>query len=119
MLPSRELDEAFRKLVSDDYSKFVDAADIVGSEDGATMNGQPVSAVGMFVRGIACDSHAKIAFDSHGHLWAALLYLLDDDGKAEVRYYTNVASDKHKLPAIFTDVRQDCRGDVVPVRSMP
>jgi uncharacterized protein len=119
VLPSRELDEAFRAMVGDDYGKFVDAADVVGSEQ-ATLNGKPVTAVGMFVRGIACYSHGTIAFDGHGHLWAALLYIEDggDDGKSELRYYTNVAVDKHKLPDVFAHERKDCRGDV-PVRMMP
>jgi hypothetical protein len=44
---------------------------------------------------------------------------LDDKGNAEVRDYTNVASDKHGFPALFKDVRQSCRGDAVPVHMMP
>ena len=119
VLPSRELDRVFRALAGDDYGKFVDAADVVGSNH-ATLNGRPVTAVSMFVRGIACYSHAIVAFDDRGHLWAALLYIVDDggDGKSELRYYTNVAGDKHELPAAFSDERKDCRGDV-PVHMMP
>lgn len=117
VLPSRELDQAFRALVGDDYGKFIEAADVVGSNR-EKLNGHPVTAVGMFVRGIACDSHATIAFDGRGHLWAALLYA-EADGKTELRYYTNVGSDKHELPDAFADMRKDCRGDVAPVRTMP
>lgn len=118
VLPSAELDKAFRAMVGDDYPKFVDAADVAGTPDHATLNGKPVSVVGMFVRGIACDSHASIAYDEHGHLWAALLYLIDEN-KSEVRYYTNVASDKRELPKLFASERKDCRSDAVPVRIMP
>jgi uncharacterized protein len=119
VLPSRELDGTFRAMVGKDYDKFVETADVVGAND-EKLNGNPVTVVGMFVRGVACYTKSMIVYDARGHQWAALWTVPDASAsKVEVRYYTNVAGDKHTLPALIASQREACPGDTVQVRMMP
>ena len=73
----------------------------------------------MFVRGVACDTKSILIYGANGNVWAAVWEPAPiPQGAVEMRYYTNVAADKDKLPATIADDREACSGETVTVRMM-
>ena len=119
-----EQDDAIRKLLGSDYDALVATAGSVG--EGSAAAGMPgVTVVSAFVRGIACDTKSTVMYDANGHYWVALWSPQPQSGKGgtsitELRYYTNVAADKKKLPGpIAAQRNQVCPSEQEVVRMMP
>jgi hypothetical protein len=76
--------------------------------------------VSMQVRGLACNTKSILMYDDHGHLWAAVWKAISNpEDVVELRYFTNVASDKNKLPKTISAWREACPGETVRVVMMP
>jgi len=119
VLQSKAQDNAVRKLLGNDYETMVATADMVDNHsDNLDSNGANV--VSMTVRGIACNTKSILMFDEKGHLWAAVWKPLSNpENVVELRYYTNVSSDKNTLPKTISAWREACPGDTVRVVMMP
>ncbi|MFX1677218.1 hypothetical protein PWR63_34145 [Paraburkholderia sp. A2WS-5] len=106
-----------------DYDALVATAGSVG--EGSAAAGMPgVTVVSAFVRGIACDTKSTVMYDANGHYWVALWSPQPQSSKGgtsitELRYYTNVAADKKKLPGpIAAQRNQVCPSEQEVVRMM-
>ncbi|MDR2875442.1 MAG: lysozyme inhibitor LprI family protein [Methylobacillus sp.] len=110
-----EQDAAIRKLTGKDYSTLVMTADVISdtSED-AKMPG--VTMISTYVRGLASSVRAIVMRDEQDHYWIGV-WQDADGGKVEMRYYTNVAADKKKLPKAIANEVDPANG--VVVRMMP
>ncbi|MCM2551633.1 lysozyme inhibitor LprI family protein [Burkholderia glumae] len=112
-------DEALHRLLGKDYATMVASAGAVDTQaDNLDGNGARVTS--MFVQGIACDTKSVLMSDGHGRLWAAVWEAGAPPGPAAMRYYTNVAADKQRLPKTIAAANaQTCPGETVRVTMMP
>ncbi len=118
VLQTTAQDNVLRKLLGKDYDTMAKTANIQVNDDNLDGNGATV--VSMFVRGLACNTKSVLMFDIKGHLWAAVWESVSNSPDiVELRYYTNVASDKNTLPKTISAQREACPGDTVRVRMMP
>lgn len=118
VLQTTAQDNVLRQLLGKDYDTMVKTANIQVNDDNLDGNGATV--VSMFVRGVACNTKSILMFDLKGHLWAAVWESVSNSPDiVELRYYTNVASDKNTLPKTISAQREACPGDTVRVRMMP
>jgi uncharacterized protein len=116
VLQTTAQDNALRKLLGTDYKTMVATANMIDDQQ-ENLDGNGATVVSMFVRGIACNTKSMLMFDSKGNQWAAVWEPLSEN-IVELRYYTNVISDKHALPKTISAQRQAC-GETVRVRMMP
>lgn len=118
VLQTTAQDNALRKLLRKDYDTMVATADMV-DDHMDNLDGNGATVVSMAVRGIACNTKSVLMFDGKGHQWAAVWEPLSaPENIVELRYYTNVISDKHTLPKTISAEREAC-GETVRVRMMP
>lgn len=112
-------DEALHRLLGKDYATMVATAGAVDTQaDNLDGNGARVTS--MFVQGIACDTKSVLMSDDRGQLWAAVWEAGAPPAPATMRYYTNVAADKHRLPKTIAAANtQTCPGETVRVTMMP
>jgi hypothetical protein len=84
-----KMDERFRKLVGDDYQKFVDTANVYIYQPDIDNIGATV--VSMWVRG-AANSQTAIIMYTAGNIWAARVYP-DKNGKLQLSYFSTLGND--------------------------
>jgi hypothetical protein len=73
----------------------------------------------MEVRGVACNTKSILMYDDKGHLRAAeRMAISNPEYVVELRYFTNVASDKNTLPKTISAWREACPGETVRVVMM-
>jgi uncharacterized protein len=120
VLQSKAQDDAVRKLLGDDdYQAMVATADLV-DDHAEDLDGKGANVVSMQVRGVACNTKSILMYDDKGHLWAAVWKAISNpEDVVELRYFTNVASDKNTLPKTISAWRAACPGETVRVVMMP
>ncbi|WP_186110903.1 lysozyme inhibitor LprI family protein [Burkholderia gladioli] len=112
-------DAALRKLLGRDYRTMVATASVVDTQ-ADNLDGNGARVVGMFVQGVACDTKSVLMSDAQGHLWAGVWEAGAVSAPAQLRYYTNVAADKQRLPRTIAAANAEtCPGEPVSVRMMP
>ncbi|MBS1796443.1 MAG: hypothetical protein JSS81_21515 [Acidobacteria bacterium] len=95
VFPNARIEQRFRELTKKDYDTFLDAFHQIYTMDDLDKFGAKVYSG--CVEGICPWFTAIIMYDPKGSFWAAVLH--DEDGQPQsVRYYTNVAGWKTKLP---------------------
>ncbi|AWK14506.1 hypothetical protein SK355_05795 [Candidatus Fukatsuia symbiotica] len=98
------LDKLFKQLVSDYYSRFVKTANVyVYSNDLDNMGAKVLS---LWVRGMANKQAAIIMYTPGGKIWAACVEP-DRLGELKVNYWSNVSTDKNKMPKTLTVWQQN------------
>ncbi|MDZ5471866.1 hypothetical protein SM124_08900 [Bacillus sp. 31A1R] len=88
--------DAFRKMVGKDYSKFVDSMQIIYEDSDRDNLKAKVYSGG--VRGLYTIMEAVVMHNSKGQMWAAVIV----DGE-KIHYYSNVKSYKKKYPKTFKE----------------
>jgi uncharacterized protein YecT (DUF1311 family) len=105
-------DVAVRKLLGKDYEALLDDVNMRATE---TANG--ITTTQLWVRGIANTNAAIVMDDARGDFHIGLL-VLDKGDQVRMRYYTNVAADKHALPKPVRDWH-DQIDTAIPIDMMP
>ena len=109
-------DNTFRKLLGKDYDIMVATDNVPDQPDNLDGNGATV--VGMHSGLDTCNGKWVLMYDAKGHQWAAVWDSLSNrQGIVDLRYYTNVISDKQILPKTIS--AEECSGETVRVRMMP
>lgn len=96
VFPGKILDDKFKKLVGvPEYENFLNAFQLINEEE--DLDGFNAKVFSACVRGICISATGIIMFNSSGEIWAAVA---DDKYPKDyfVKYYTNVAAWRGKLP---------------------
>lgn len=86
---------AFEALVGADFERFALTANYSTQIETTRAN---VEAYSLWVRGIALFRNSVVMFSVDGRIWAAVFAEETYGENNEIWYYTNVESDKHRLP---------------------
>ena len=82
------------------------------------LDGNGATVVGMQSGLDTCNGKWVLMYDAKGHQWTAGWDSLSNpQGIVELRYYTNVTSDKQILPKTIS--AEECPGETVRVHMMP
>lgn len=99
ILPDRATDEAFRRLVGNDYQKYVNTAtDFTYSDEIDNMGATVVS---MWMEGMANRRAAIIMTTPHGQIWA-LRVEPASTGSGVILHYSTTEADKTRMPKTLT-----------------
>jgi hypothetical protein len=95
VFPNYSVDKKFKTLVGKDYDLFLTDFHLYGEDENAdTFKAKVFSGC---IQGICPYNAAIIMFDENETIWTAVIEA-GDDGNADVRYYSNSADWKTKLP---------------------
>jgi hypothetical protein len=95
VFPNKTVDAGFKKLVGDDYEKFLGAFHLINEDENLDAFGAKVFSA--CVRGVCPWNAGIIMFDETGKFWAARIDA-DTTDKAFVNYYSNAPEWTDKLP---------------------
>jgi uncharacterized protein YecT (DUF1311 family) len=112
IVASAEDETAVRKLLGKDYATLVDDVNMRATD---TANG--ITTTQLWVRGIANTNAAILMDDGRGSFHIGLLVFARGD-HLRMRYYTNVAADKHALPKPIRDWHDQIDA-TLPIDMMP
>jgi hypothetical protein len=95
VFPNVSLDKKFKNLVGKDYEEFLNDFHMVSEDESAdTFKAKVFSGC---IRGLCAYNAAIIMFDENDTIWAAVIEAGEDEN-VEIRYYTNSADWKTKMP---------------------
>jgi hypothetical protein len=95
VFPNVSLDKKFKNLVGKDYEEFLNDFHLYGEDESAdTFKAKVFSGC---IRGLCAYNAAIIMFDADESIWAAVIDAGNDEN-IEIRYYTNSADWKTKMP---------------------
>ncbi len=119
LVPTQALDQALHRLLgAKDYAYLVSTASSANAQE-KNLDGNGAQVISMFVPGVACDTKSLLMLGSDGRLWVGLWEPTGSGMQVELRYYTNVAADKHRLPKTIAADQQPCSGETLTIRMMP